>query len=187
MRPIAKIFAKVSLNSPRIRTTRGTGFSSLPDYGAIRTKGGATAGDKGSVMFFLLRVAFWLSIVLILLPSGETSKHTPGAVEAVSAAGAAVSDLGQFCARQPDACEVGGKAAVALGERAQAGAKMVYDFLNDKRDDRRATGSVTQAASKTSQHTLTPSDLKPQWHGPVPLPRERPAAADHQRHRVAAR
>jgi hypothetical protein len=123
-------------------------------------------------MFFLLRVAFWLSIVLVLLPSGQsqTQSKRPGAFEAVSAAGAAMSDMSQFCVRQPEACVVGAQAAVAFGERAQAGAKMVYEFLTEKASGEKnapvQTGSVKAASAKPSQHTLAPADLKPEWRGP---------------------
>lgn len=128
-------------------------------------------------MFFLLRTAFWLSIVLALLPSGgsqpKSSEPSISALEAVSAASAAVSDMGGFCERQPDACEVGAQAATAFGQRAQAGAKMVYEFLSEKMVPAE-TGSVaggksaTPAATRASQHTLKPSDLEPAWRGPAP-------------------
>ncbi len=66
-------------------------------------------------MFFLLRMAFWLGLVLVLLPREKTpeSEKLPQirASEAVSAATAAVSDMSQFCKRQPAACDVGGQAA----------------------------------------------------------------------------
>ena len=60
-------------------------------------------------MFFLLRTAFWLSIVLVLLPTPESVKTEPGvgAAQAVTAASATFSDMSQFCTRQPGACEVG--------------------------------------------------------------------------------
>ena len=87
-------------------------------------------------MFFLLRMAFWLSIVLILLPSGASqpvqSPNDVGASEAISDASATVQDVRGFCIRQPDACSVGSQVAVSLGYRAQAGAKMLYDFLTEK-------------------------------------------------------
>ena len=83
-------------------------------------------------MFFLLRMAFWLSIVLILLPTG-TSQPVPannvGATDAISAASATVGDVRQFCTRQPDACTIGSHVATELGYKAQAGAKMLYEFL----------------------------------------------------------
>jgi hypothetical protein len=138
-------------------------------------------------MFFLLRMAFWLTIVLALLPSGSSKPvgGGVGATEAVVAAGAAVSDVTSFCNRQPDACAVGAQAAVAIGQRAQAGAKMVYEFISDQMA-RSETGSVPEktaaraaAGLPDSQSTLRPSDLEPVWQGPaertdtVPLPRPR--------------
>lgn len=123
-------------------------------------------------MRFLLRVAFWLGVVLILLPSGgsqpvPTSQVNAG--DAFSAARAAMSDMQQFCARQPNVCEVGSQTAVTLGQRAQVGAKMLYEFLQerfgpDESTSAQSTGSVT----KPSQHTLRPADLSPPWRGPDP-------------------
>ena len=80
-------------------------------------------------MKFLIKAAFWLTIVLILLPSGEKQSTSPapevGAADAVTAAGAAVADIRQFCSRQPEACTIGSQAAVALGQTAQTGAQML--------------------------------------------------------------
>jgi hypothetical protein len=125
-------------------------------------------------MFFLLRVTFWLSIVLVLLPSADYQRKDQGprigAAEAVSAATAAVSDMSGFCTRQPEACEVGGQAAVAFGQRAQAGARYLFDMLQDSLAPAQ-TGSVSRAPgakSQHSQHTLAPEDLKPEWRAPLP-------------------
>ena len=85
-------------------------------------------------MRFLLRMAFWLGVILVLLPSGgsqPTPKAQVSATDAVSAAKAAVVDMRQFCERQPEVCVVGSQAAVTIGQRAQAGAKMLYEFLNE--------------------------------------------------------
>jgi hypothetical protein len=87
-------------------------------------------------MFFLLRVAFWLGLVLVLLPREKTpeSDKLPqiNAQEAVQAATAAVSDMSQFCKRQPQACDVGGQAATVIGQRAAEGARKVYQIITDK-------------------------------------------------------
>lgn len=132
-------------------------------------------------MFFLLRTAFWLSVVLALLPSGGSQQSTAessfGALDAVSAAGAAVSDMSQFCGRQPEACEVGAQAAAAFGQRAQAGAKMVYEFINERMvpAETGSTGPVrtgTTGSTRASQHTLKPSDMQPAWRGPAPARRD---------------
>jgi len=87
-------------------------------------------------MWFLLRMMFWLGLVLVLLPRDKTpqSDKLPqvGASEAVQAATAAVSDMSQFCKRQPAACEVGGQAATVIGQRAADGARKVYGIITDK-------------------------------------------------------
>src|ERR1700685_2791083 len=130
-------------------------------------------------MFFLLRMAFGLGLVLVLLPREKTpeSEKLPqiGASEAVSAATAAVSDMSQFCKRQPAACEVGGQAAVVIGQRAQAGAQKLYYIITDKpaATDKRApdhTGSIGggEDADASPQEiaprdTLTPDDLVAEW------------------------
>ncbi|MGH6681927.1 MAG: DUF5330 domain-containing protein [Bradyrhizobium sp.] len=147
-------------------------------------------------MFFLLRLAFWLGLVLVLLPREKTpeSQKLPQitASEAVQAASAAVSDMTGFCGRQPAACKVGGQAATIIGERAQGGARTLYQIMTDKtssgggerpRDagkkasgaDRRSpdhTGSIagaanpsTAAADAVSEDTLTPQDLAVDWQG----------------------
>jgi hypothetical protein len=128
-------------------------------------------------MFFLLRLAFWVGLVLVLLPRDKTpdSDKAPqiGASEAVSAATAAVSDVSQFCKRQPAACEVGGQAATVIGERAQAGARKLYRIITDKRAPDR-TGSIggveraDTAQLEVARDTLTPDDMQIEWQGVSP-------------------
>jgi hypothetical protein len=153
-------------------------------------------------MFFLLRMAFWLTIVLALLPAGGSQPQAQAnmpqidAVDTLVAAGAAVSDMSGFCDRQPDACKVGVQAATVIGQRAQAGAGMVYDFIQERmaKIETGSVGSETKAVPASlnrtvpshpgSMSTLRPSDLEPAWQaaGPrqeaapaaVPLPRPRP-------------
>ena len=143
-------------------------------------------------MRFLLRITFWLGLVLVLLPRDKTpeSEKLPqiGASDAVQAATAAVSDVTQFCRRQPAACEVGGQAATIIGQRAQDGAKKLYQIINDKKDQitndkndggktdhKKApdhTGSIAMAgegdiaATEAPRDTLTQDDLALEWRGP---------------------
>lgn len=141
-------------------------------------------------MRFLLRITFWLGLVLVLLPRDKTpeSEKLPqiGAADAVQAATAAVSDMTQFCKRQPAACEVGGQAATIIGQRAQDGAKKIYQIINEKKEqlektekndktDKKApdhTGSITvagegdAAATEAPRDTLTQDDLALEWRGP---------------------
>ncbi len=132
-------------------------------------------------MFFLLRVAFWLGLVCVLLPSGgaKTPDAQINATQAVTLAAAAVSDARGFCERQPDACKVGGKVAVAIGHKAEAGARTLYEFVTAKMSEKSAPAHTVAAqkqaakivpVSNADHGTLTPSDLTPAWHARVPLP-----------------
>ena len=154
-------------------------------------------------MWFLLRLTFWLGLVLVLLPRDKTpeSDKLPqiGASEAVQAATAAVSDMSQFCKRQPTACEVGGQAASVIGQRAAEGARKVYGIITDKAEkaekpeqpekfdtkpekkkpgaEKKApdhTGSIghvaeTDAVAEAPQETLTSDDLAVEWRVPPAL------------------
>ena len=138
-------------------------------------------------MSFLLRMAFWLGLVLVLLPREKTpeSEKLPqiDASQAVQAVTSAVSDMGQFCKRQPQACEVGGQAATVIGVRAQEGARKIYQSITDKKPngdkkseaDKKApdhTGSIggpdetdPSAVEATPRDTLTAEDLAIAWRG----------------------
>jgi hypothetical protein len=155
-------------------------------------------------MFFLLRMAFWLGVVCVLLSSGGKSSSPEAQIDAsqaVTLASAAVTDVRGFCERQPDACEAGGKVAVAIGHKAEAGARTLYDFISAKlreraeKSDGKADSKPVAAsvAGKNSSGnlgnsgnlgtsgvsgTLTPTDLAPAWHAPVPLPPRRDARAN---------
>jgi hypothetical protein len=140
----------------------------------------------GKAMRFLLKMAFWLGVILIILPSGGSDTAPKAAQvsasDAMSLAAAAATDMRQFCDRKPDACAVGSQVATALGYRAQAGAKMLYDFLTEQLGPQE-TGSVAvahdqhkpaPAVVQASQNTLGPSDLVPDHRAPPPRKDRRP-------------
>lgn len=131
-------------------------------------------------MFFLLRMTFWLGVVCVLLPSIGSKSDAPDAqidpVQAVTLASAAVTDARGFCDRQPDACVAGGKVAVAIGHKAEAGARTLFEFISSKLSEPAAPAADKTAAKPApGQGTLTASDMAPAWHAPVPLPPRREA------------
>jgi hypothetical protein len=135
-------------------------------------------------MMFLIRTAFWLSIVVLVLPTPESMKvpdSNIGTTQAVTAASAAVSDMGQFCARQPDACKVGSQALTQFGYKAQASAKWVYEFLTDKLGPAQTGSAAAEPArgapadiEPSVRGTLTQADTAPAWRG-----QQRQAEAKH--------
>jgi hypothetical protein len=122
-------------------------------------------------MRFLVRIIFWLGVVLVFLPSGREhlqSSALMSATEAISAAKATVSDARGFCDRQPDACAIGSQAAVSVGHRAQAGAKKLYEYLQehlaqDEAGASRGADKPPRALARPQADTLTPADRAVPW------------------------
>jgi len=123
-------------------------------------------------MWFLVRIAFWLGLIIALLPIAplrqETSASKVGAVDSLAATSAAVSDVRQFCVRQPDACAAGSEAIARFVQKAEAGAKLLYQLLNEGKVKDESTKSPDRSPiGRLSLNTLTPTDLAISWRGPV--------------------
>jgi hypothetical protein len=101
-------------------------------------------------------MTFWLTVVLVLLPTGgsQIESKQVSAGETFSAARGAATDFEYFCERQQEACVVGSRTAVTLGQRAQAGAKMLYEFPGER------LGSKESKSMRTTDS--------------IPFPRPRP-------------
>jgi len=136
-------------------------------------------------MRLLLRMAFWLAVILLLLPSGGSQRAANSSMtasDALSAASATVADLRSFCERQREACAIGSLAVAAIGQRAQAGAKMIYDYLTERFGPAETAGTLSnprstpQSAAGASRDSLLPADLVPNWRAPQARPghRDRP-------------
>jgi hypothetical protein len=100
-------------------------------------------------MGFLIKSAFWLSLVLLVIPfdAGDNAQksETVSPIAALLAAREAASDIGQICERKPEVCTVGQEALHTIGVRARAGAKLAYEALDrhfDDDDGSLTTGSV---------------------------------------------
>lgn len=98
-------------------------------------------------MFFLLRTAFWFSLVLLMLPFGSESDDGPqvGPLQALLAARAAFNDFTGICERQPAVCETGKAAMHTVGVRAKATARYAYAWLGD--DEAAPQAAAAQVAA----------------------------------------
>jgi hypothetical protein len=112
-------------------------------------------------MRFLLRMAFWLAVVSVLVPdpgSRPAAPHGPPSGTQGLAATAPSSESRRLCPRL-DGC----------ADDLQAFAKFwrnVHRFLTEPGGQR---GSKFAAdAAKPSQHTLTSTDVLAPWRGPAP-------------------
>lgn len=98
-------------------------------------------------MGFLIKSAFWLSLVLLLIPFGGQNAEgdtNVGALDTFLAARAVVTDMANLCERRPDACEIGKSALNTIGVRAKEGARIAYGLLDEHFGEKQPlhTGSV---------------------------------------------
>ena len=103
-------------------------------------------------MGFLIRAAFWFSLVLLMLPfgagSGTSGENSVGPIQALMAAREAVGDIAGMCERRPDVCETGKQAVHTITVRAKATAKIAAELIGDENeapDQTVVTGSVPEA------------------------------------------
>jgi len=121
-------------------------------------------------MGFLFRMTFWFSLVLLALPLGggrdENGAPTVGAIEALIAAGGAMTDIAGMCERKPDVCQTGRSALTTIGVRAREASRIAYETLGET-PDATTTGTV---GAKPVAATATTDILLPETG--VPLPSE---------------
>jgi hypothetical protein len=123
-------------------------------------------------MMFLIRTAFWLMIIILLLPTDEGQQN-----KVYGTAEAAVKDVATFCDRNPDTCTTGRDAFQVLVDKAEFGARLLMGFIKEQTGGNETASSNASDASlsgmspaswdnSTSQDTLTPEDREAAWDGP---------------------
>lgn len=136
---------------------------------------------------FIIRAAFWLLVVAVLIPTGrpaeqnvtQTTTQQISAHDALYAAYTTAGDVSTFCSRNPDVCATGALALGVLEHRARNGLRTMYDWAasaagqgpeagNDATASRIHTGSTRKVANNgtRSQNTLRIDDIIPEWSGP---------------------
>ncbi|MGO4440494.1 DUF5330 domain-containing protein [Rhizobium sp. RAF56] len=93
-------------------------------------------------MWFLIKMAFWFSLVLVMLslfsPQSATRlENVPQvqASDAFTAATGAFQYVTSICNVKPEVCVKGGETLTALGYRAREGARVAYEFLDNRFKD----------------------------------------------------
>ncbi len=111
-------------------------------------------------MRFIIRTAFWLTLIFLLLPSDpDAGPDAPrvSLMEALDAVRGTVADLSQFCVRNPDLCETGGEIVQVVAEKARYGLDQIQAMLDGE-------GEIVET------DTLTADDATIPWQGTVSAP-----------------
>jgi len=105
---------------------------------------------------FMLRSAFWLATVVMLLPPAEDGQPAPrvSLLHTAYAARILIQDVTGVCARHPDACAASRDAIVLVGRKIETGAGIVSAGI--------AAGQ-TLTDPDADHGTLTSADLEPAW------------------------
>ena len=100
-------------------------------------------------MGFLIRTAFWFSLVLLALPLNTGSDGAPsvGAIQAFMAAREAIGDVSAICERKPDVCVTGKAAMHTVGIRAREAARIAYEVLDKNVGDKQPAAAADALAS----------------------------------------
>lgn len=112
-------------------------------------------------MGFLIRMAFWFSLVLLALPLDTgPNGDSVSPIQAFFAAREAVDDVSGICQRKPDVCEVGMAAMQTIGARARETARIAYQMLEENGEAAPVDGvgaliASEQPASRTAEPTDT--------------------------------
>ena len=83
---------------------------------------------------FLIRTAFWLTLILLVLPIDRDEAgiaEGPGTLETLAAVQTVVSDMRGFCERNPGACATGAATVDVLRQKAVYSAGVVQGWLSD--------------------------------------------------------
>ncbi len=120
---------------------------------------------------FIVRTMFWLSVVVLLLPTGNTATtDSPVKVsnatqvttdDALYAAYSTVSDISTFCSRNPQVCETGKQALNIMEAKAKYGARLVYEWATA------ATGAGSPSESPMAIHKNADQSAFIDPHTPV--------------------
>jgi hypothetical protein len=142
---------------------------------------------------FFLKIAFWVILIIILLPNNSREKN-----EFYGAAQRSINEITTFCTRNTDVCEKSNSFVGTLRQKFVTTGELVGEVVNGHdqpaktrgpreetasrgrhrdapapqrnwRDGRMNNGTArTASTSAESQDTLTSNDLFPNWDGPKP-------------------
>lgn len=88
---------------------------------------------------YIIRTAFWLSVVILLLPADpnveensaeQAQNEQVSATQTLGAALSAAGDIAGLCARQPEVCETGSAAWQTFQSKARYGVELLYDWAS---------------------------------------------------------
>jgi hypothetical protein len=126
--------------------------------------------EQRAASMFLFRLAFWVGLAILLLPSDERQQE-----RLYATAMATVERATTFCDRNPRVCAAGGELWATFLKKAEFGVRMAINVAGSGGHSSDDAASPQQPAMKPAMEprpspaaargTLTPADLSPAWRG----------------------
>ncbi|MGL1922064.1 MAG: DUF5330 domain-containing protein [Hyphomicrobiales bacterium] len=126
-------------------------------------------------MVRLIKVCFWIAVVVMFLPEDITSNKNNQSLSvdsAIEVANIGLKNASEFCTKNPNACLQGKEAAASISQKTINTARTIYDYLNknSSQDDKNGLEQIfvqTDTLSiedqiklaKSTGQTLSVSDL----------------------------
>jgi hypothetical protein len=115
---------------------------------------------------FLIRLAFWLGVVVLVLPTDAQQQ-----ARVYSTAVSTIERVTTFCDRNARTCTVAGEAWATFLKKAEFGARLLGDLISSGGRQGNPDGSRTPAPNHGAgagpdRGTLSSADLEPAWRGP---------------------
>lgn len=120
---------------------------------------------------FLIRVAFWVGLAVLLLPTDERQQ-----ARLYNTAAVTVERVATFCDRNAQTCATGADLWATFLKKAEFGGRMAIELISSAgRKDAAAPAPQAEPisakpapeakAAPVARGTLTPADLSPPWRG----------------------
>src|SRR5262245_25068091 len=91
---------------------------------------------------FLIRAAFWIGLIVLLLPTDETQQ-----ARLYGTAAATVERVVTFCDRNAKTCEIGSEVWAAFLKKAEFGARMAFELITSRGAGKDEDGARVEPAS----------------------------------------
>ncbi len=118
---------------------------------------------------FFIRLAFWLGVIVMLLPTDQQQQ-----ARVYNTAVSAVERASTFCDRNARTCELGAQAWASFLKKAEFGVRLLGDLITSgarSNEPEPSTPPLRQKASLSdpvgTRGTLSAADLQPAWRGPL--------------------
>jgi hypothetical protein len=118
---------------------------------------------------WLIRLAFWLGLVVLLMPTDERQQ-----ARLYGSVAATVEHVATFCDRNPKICAYGAEVWAGFVKKAEFAARMAVDLATSsaRRNAEAPAATPSQAPGRPQleptaarRGTLNPGDLAPAWRG----------------------